>query len=196
MELQHVNVKIFVEHEGAVDPERFLGVFHRWIRDKVLDELLIDVADYRHVPDGPGILLAGHDAIYSLDHTDGRWGLRYNRRTVLDGSNQDRLRQAFQAAAWACALLEEELRDEAIGTVPVGDSPRFNIRFSRTEFELFVNDRGLAPNTAESFAGCKAELEGFVRELLGSGDFELERHDGARFGVTIRLGESFALAAA
>ncbi len=187
MELQHVNVKIFVEDDDVVDPERFIGAFHRWIRDRVLDELLIDVADYRHVPDGPGILLAGHDAIYSMDHTGGRWGLRYNRRTVLEGSNEDRIRQAFKAAAWACALLEEELRDEV---VPV--------RFSRTEFEVFVNDRALAPNTPETYAGYKADLEAFVQGLLGSEDFELEHHEGTRdrFGVTVHLGKSYALAAA
>ncbi len=182
MELQHVNVKIFVEDNNTVDPERFIGVFHRWIRDRVLDELLIDVADYRHVPDGPGILLPGHDAFYSMDHTDGRWGLRYNRRTVLEGSNEDRIRQAFEAAAWACALLEDELRDET--------SP---LRFSRTEFEVFVNDRALAPNTPETYAGCKADLEAFVQGLLGSGDFELEHHENSqgRFGVTVRLSKSF-----
>ncbi len=45
MELQHVNVKIFVEDDEVVDPERFIGVFHLWIRDRVLDELLIAGAD-------------------------------------------------------------------------------------------------------------------------------------------------------
>ena len=186
MELQHVNVKIFVEDDDVVDPERFIGAFHRWIRDRVLDELLIDVADYRHVPDGPGILLAGHDALYSIDHTGGRWGLRYNRRTVLEGSNEDRIRQAFEAAAWACALLEEELRDDA------------PVRFSRTEFEVFVNDRALAPNTSETYAAYKADLEAFARSLLGSEDFELEHHKGShnRLAVTVHLGKSYALAAA
>ncbi len=186
MELQHVNVKIFVEDDDVVDPERFIGAFHRWIRDRVLDELLIDVADYRHVPDGPGILLAGHDALYSMDHTGGRWGLRYNRRTVLEGSDEDRIRQAFDAAAWACALLEEELRDDT------------GLRFSRTEFEVFVNDRALAPNTPETYAGYKADLEAFAQGLLGSGDFELEHHERVhdRFGVTVHLGKSYALAAA
>ena len=186
MELQHVNVKIFVEDDDVVDPERFIGAFHRWIRDRVLDELLIDVADYRHVPDGPGILLAGHDALYSMDHTGGRWGLRYNRRTVLEGSNEDRIRQAFEAAAWACALLEEELRDDA------------PVRFSRTEFEVFVNDRALAPNTPETYAAYKADLEAFARSLLGSEDFELEHHKGShnRLAVTVHLGKSYALAAA
>ncbi len=186
MELQHVNVKIFVEDDEVVDPERFIGAFHRWIRDQVLDELLIDVADYRHVPDGPGVLLAGHDALYSMDHTGGRWGLRYNRRTVLEGSNEDRIRQAFEAAAWACALLEEELRDDA------------PVRFSRTEFEVFVNDRALAPNTPETYAAYKADLEAFARSLLGSEDFELEHHKGShnRLAVTVHLGKSYALAAA
>ncbi len=186
MELQHVNVKIFVEDDDVVDPERFIAVFHRWIRDGVLDELLIDVADYRHVPDGPGILLAGHDALYSMDHTGGRWGLRYNRRTVLEGSNEDRIRQAFEAAAWACALLEEELRDDA------------PVRFSRTELEVFVNDRALAPNTPQTYAAHKAHLQAFARALLGSADFKLEHHEGShnRFAVTIPLAKSYALAAA
>jgi hypothetical protein len=186
MELQHVNVKIFVEDDSAVDPERFLGIFHRWIRDKVLDELLIDVADYRHVPDGPGVLLAGLDAVYSIDHTGGRWGLRYNRRTALDGSNVERFRQALHAAAWACALLEEELRDDA------------PLRFSRTEFDLSINDRALAPNTPETFAACKEDLEEFVKELVGCVDFQLHPHAGVtdRFGVTVQLGKSIALRAA
>lgn len=186
MELQHLNVKIFVQDDDVVDAERFIGIFHGWIREQVLDELLIDVADYRHVPDGPGVLLVGHDAIYSLDRSGGRWGLRYNRRTVLDGSNEDRIRQAFEAAAWACALLEEELRDEEA------------VKFSRTEFDVFVNDRALAPNSPETYASCGLALESFLRGLLGSGDFELQHHKSpqGRFGVTVRLSKSFALAAA
>jgi hypothetical protein len=105
---------------------------------------------------------------------------------VLEGSNEDRIRQAFEAAAWACALLEEELRDDA------------PVRFSRTEFEVFVNDRALAPNTPEIYATYKADLEAFVHGLLGSRDFELKHHDGShdRFGVTVHLGKSYALAAA
>ena len=59
MELQHINVKIYVEGDLPVDPAEFITVFHQWVKDKVLDELLIDVADYRHVPAGPGVLLVG-----------------------------------------------------------------------------------------------------------------------------------------
>jgi len=47
--------------------ERAIPVFHRWIQERSLDELMVDVADYTHVPDGPGVVLVCHDAIYSLD---------------------------------------------------------------------------------------------------------------------------------
>ena len=67
MELQHVNVKLFVEGTLQVDPERFIEVFHRWIREHTLDEMLIDIADYRHVPAGPSVLLVGFEADYSLE---------------------------------------------------------------------------------------------------------------------------------
>ena len=50
MNLQHVNIKIFVDGAMTVDPERFIEVFHRWIAERSMDEMLIDVADYRHVP--------------------------------------------------------------------------------------------------------------------------------------------------
>ncbi len=188
MNLQHVNVKIYVDGELKVDPLRFIDVFHQWIAESAefgLDELLLDVADYRHVPDGPGVLLAGHEADYSLDNTDGRWGLRYNRKEPLDGSNQDRFRQALRSAAKACRLLEDQFAD--------GDS----LIFSRQEFELFINDRALAPNTPETYAACKPELEAFLAGVLGHDKFSLEHRSDprSRFGVIIKAGKPFDLAA-
>ena len=60
MNVQHVNVKIFAE-DPAIELDGAIPVFHRWIQRNVCEELLIDVADYRHVPAGPGVLLVGHD---------------------------------------------------------------------------------------------------------------------------------------
>ncbi len=102
MQLQHVNVKIYVDGDLNVDPARFIEVFHRWIREQATNELLIDVADYRHVPSGPGVLLVGFEADYGMDNTGGRYGLRYNRKAPLEGSNADRVRQALRSAAYAC----------------------------------------------------------------------------------------------
>ena len=105
MELQHINVKIYVDGDLAIDPAAFIDVFHEWVREHTLDELLIDVADYRHVPAGPGVMLIGHEGDYSMDNAGDRWGLRYNRKAAVDGSNDDRLRQALCSAVRACQLL-------------------------------------------------------------------------------------------
>lgn len=185
MELQHVNVKIYVAGDLTVAPERFIPVFHEWIRRQTLDELLIDVADYLHVPAGPGVMLIALEGDYSIDHADNRWGLRYNRKTPFNGSNEDRLRQAFGSALNACRMLEAEFAgDEAL-------------KFDRQEFELFINDRALAPNTSKTYDACQPELEAFLTRVLGHSEFSLA-HRGdprSRFGVTVKVANPFDLTA-
>ena len=185
MQLQHVNVKIFVDGDLKVDPARFIEVFHRWIREQALDELLIDVADYRHVPAGPGVMLIGFEADYSMDNAGGRYGLLYNRKAAVSGSNEDRFRQALRSAANACRLLEEEFATEG------------PLLFSRQEFELVINDRALAPNTPETFAAAKPELETYLQQVLGHSEFSLEHQSAprSRFGVSVKVAKPFDLAA-
>ena len=185
MNLQHVNVKIYMGGGLTVAPARFIEVFHRWIQEQTLDELLIDVADYRHVPAGPGVILVALEADYAMDNTGNRYGLRYNRKAPLAGSNEDRLCQALRSAANACRLLEEEF---------AGEGP---LKFSRREIELFINDRALAPNTPETFSALKPELEACLTKVLGGGRFSLEHHSEPRrlFGVGIKADEPFDLAA-
>src|SRR5438309_7406771 len=110
VELQHINVKLLLHDNGDLDP--VIPVFHSWIQKQIFDELLLDVADYRHVKDGPGVILIGHEADYSIDQTDGRLGIRYNRKAALSGSNQDRLEQAVRSALSAIQHLESDPRLE------------------------------------------------------------------------------------
>lgn len=181
MELQHVNAKIFVDGELAVDPERLIETFHRWIREPAVEGFMIDVADYRHVPDGPGVMLVGLDCDYAMDHTAGRWGMLYNRKAGLEGSDADRLRQAVRAAAQACQVLENEF-----------DA----LRFSRQEIEIKINDRALAPNSPETRESFRPQVEAFLKELLGHGEFELEpeTEPRSRLGVKVKSGRPFDLA--
>lgn len=185
MDLQHINIKLYLEGALAVDPGRFIEVFHQWIQDDALDEMLIDVADYRHVPNGPGVLLVGHHADYSMDQTAGRWGLRYNRKAAVDGSNVQRLEHAFRAAVRAADLLEQRFADGPL-------------QFDRREFALWINDRALAANTPEAFAQTRPEIAAFIEQVLGQSDFKLE-HDSRDprrlLGMTVRLARPFDLAA-
>jgi hypothetical protein len=185
MEFQHVNAKIFVEGELPFDPSRFINVFHEWIQESALPELLIDVADYCHVPDGPGVLLVAHEADYSMDHTDGRWGMRYNRKAPLAGSNEARYSQAFSAAARACSLLEKHFAAEG------------PLRFSRNEFEVFINDRALAQNKPEINKVFQSSLQSGLAKVLGHKDltFRVPDDPRRRVGAVVKSAHPFDLEA-
>jgi hypothetical protein len=142
--IQHINLKVFVENPEAFVLADAVAVFHRWIRDSVCPEMLIDVADYAHVAAGPGLLLIGHEANYSFDNRENRLGLLYNRKAALDGDFRSRLEQAHRAARAACDRLESELGP---------------VRFDRNTLEVFVNDRLLAPNTEETWDALRPDLE-------------------------------------
>lgn len=186
MELQHLIVKIPLQGPLGIDPAKVVDFFHPWVgNQEVPGVVLVDVAELLHVPDGPGVVLVGFEADYALDHSGGTWGVLYRRKDVLPGTNAQRVAQAFEAAAAAGARLEE-----AFGP---------GLRFSRTGFELIVNDRALAPNTPESYAAGLPEIEQALRALLGHGEFTLTPHDREpreRFGVTVASRRPFAFPAA
>lgn len=172
MEAQHINVKVFVEGELGVDAGEFIGVFQRWVKEQHREELLIDMADYRHVPNGPGVMCVGLEADYAMDHRSGRWGLLYNRKAPLAGSNGERMAQALRAAASACEKLEAEVQ---------------GLKFSRMEFEVLVNDRGAVSNSAADWEAFKGEVEGFVKGLGGGTVGRLSEDPRSRLGATVRL---------
>jgi hypothetical protein len=161
MQLQHVNVKLLVRNPEDADLEPLIPVFHSWIESQNGDELLIDVADYTHVPAGPGIVLIGHEGNYSVDNARNRLGVRYNRKAVLDGSNQDRLIQATRAALTACRRLEAEPR--------LGGRFRFNGQ----DIEIFINDRLAAPNSAATREAFDADFQLFSRKLFRGNDYSI-----------------------
>ncbi|MBZ5695310.1 MAG: hypothetical protein LAN36_08100 [Acidobacteriia bacterium] len=185
MELQHVNVKLLVKNSEEVDLEPLIPVFHSWIQGQVFEELLLDVADYRHVPAGPGVVLIGHQGNYSVDNTDSRLGVRYNRKAALDGSNQDRLKQAARAALTACQRLEAE------------PGLKGKLRFNGQELEVFVNDRLLAPNREVTLEALKADFQGFSRKLFGGGEYSLSYSGGdprGLFAVSVKTSKSHSVA--
>jgi hypothetical protein len=157
MESSKFAVKYFVKDAAAVDPQAFIPLFHQWIQTHALeDHLLIDVADYHHVPSGPGTMLVAHEANLSTDTSNERLGLLYARKQPIDGSLTDRLRVTFRSALRAMQLIE---------TAP---SLAGRIQF-RTDNPIFrINDRLFAPNTPETFAAMRPALDAFLTSLYGA----------------------------
>jgi hypothetical protein len=179
-EIQHINVKLFLRDGEKLDLERLVPVFHRWIQDQSREELLIDVADYRHVPAGPGVIVIGHEANYSVDNTGNRLGVRYNRKAPLAGSNSDRLRQATRAVLRACQALEH---DPELGGM---------LRFNGQEIQISINDRMIAPNDDATRAALEPEFKALFRRLFASDEFSLtfSNHDARQlFAVTARAAQ-------
>src|SRR5215217_8367879 len=116
MNVQHINVKFFIENAETVNLADYPAIFNSWIQKHTLQELLVDVADYLHVHHGPGIMLIGHEADYSLDQRAGRLGLLYNRKGQLNGTSLEKLAHAARAALTAAQILEQENGLKFIGS--------------------------------------------------------------------------------
>ncbi|HZP31734.1 MAG TPA: hypothetical protein VFB23_00120 [Candidatus Acidoferrales bacterium] len=184
MELQHVNVKLLVNDPAQVDLEPLIPVFHNWIERQIFDELLLDIADYRHVHEGPGVVLIGHQGNYSVDNVDGRLGIRYNRKAALEGSNQDRLHQAMRSALNACQRLETE---PGLGGA---------VRFGGQEIDVFLNDRLLAPNIGETRTALEREFEAFWKKLFRGAEYSVSYPSDPRrlFGFSVKTSRPFSTA--
>lgn len=175
-ELQRLGIKV-LGADGADAPLRdFVPVFHRWIQRAAFpDHLLIDVADYSHVPDGPGVLLVAHEANLGIEPRAGRLVLSYTRKQPLLGTLTERLQTVARAALDACRLLE---RDENVGS---------RVRFPADHIEVFANDRLRAPNTEATRAAFRPALDELLHALYG----EASRHVSyptdprARFGACV-----------
>lgn len=183
MEMQHVNVKLMLANPDEVDLEPLVPIFHSWIQEQAPGDLLLDIADYRHVPAGPGVVLIGHQGDVSVDNTRNRLGVRYNRKAELNGDNQSRLRQAAVAALNACKRLESDGRLDG------------KLRFNGRELELFINDRLLAPNNDVTRKAAEPELRGFFSKLFRGANYSVSFETEPRklFSATAKSDKPFTI---
>ena len=135
----------------TLDVDAAISVFHRWIREGcALEGLLIDVADYRHVPDGPGVLLIGLDRDRSIEFSTGEVAIRsMSKRPLADDLTGHVRAVAHDALVLAAGLAEPDA---------FGDTARIDLGGCR----VTVLDRLRSTNDA---AGA-ATVEPAVREAL------------------------------
>lgn len=159
MKARRLAVEIPARPAPAPDLSPAIGLFHRFIQTGALPGLALDVADYRHVPGGPGVLLIAHEADYGVSAR----GLRVLRKAGGEGlALGEMLGEALGMARAALRAIEKD--------------GGFAMQFATAEFSLELLDRLAFPNTAEGAAAAEAGARPALRGLFGA-DCEIARDE-------------------
>ena len=154
-----IDVKLFTAPGKHVKPAELIPVFHGLIqRGAVPDQMLIDVADYGHVVEGPGVMLLSHQGQYGYDFVKGKPGLLFStRRAEVEDTFAPSLRYALAHAVKMAALLEQD------------DALRGKLEFDAGNVLVRVNDRLRAPNDVATAKALEPELRAVLEGVLGGG---------------------------
>jgi hypothetical protein len=177
---ERLQLKIYLHQTEHFELEALIPVFHRFIRDRSLAELMIDVVDYSHVSNGPGVVLIGHAADYYVGELDGAFGLVFSRKRSAPPA-ETRLSDAFQRLLNVAHLLERE------GSM--------KLEFRTNQYSLRLTDRLHAPSDAASFEEAKIAATGLLGRLYEGAAISIERHSEPRgpLGLDIKIDASPAI---
>ncbi|HEY4341946.1 MAG TPA: hypothetical protein VGM97_18535 [Steroidobacteraceae bacterium] len=175
MDLQKFGIKLFAVDAKGVDILKLIPMYHRWIQHKALDDLLIDVADYSHVPAGPGVMLIAHEGNYALDETGHERGVLYYSKHPLAGALPERLAQVTRKVLKAAQLMtgDAELNGE--------------LKVPGNDLQFFANDRLAAPNTAAAYAELEPTLKAFLDRLYAGAPYTLVRETDPKERLSVRV---------
>jgi hypothetical protein len=173
MDVSRIQLKVFAQPGYQLHVDQAIRTYHRWIKERILPEQLVDVADYSHVHHGPSVVLVGHASDYYWDEGEGRTGLLFFAKRS-GPPPEERLKSAFKHLFSVAKRLEGE--------------PEFTTaaKFSSRELVFRVVDRLNAPNTEEGFAPIRAELRTFLQELYEV-PLSIERFGTASEPLSVRI---------
>jgi hypothetical protein len=150
-------VKVYAsESKVEDDAALFVPIFHEWIRDGALDMVMLDVADYAHAPDSPGIVLVCHEVSFSMDRSDGRFGILAQRRTPVDGTPEDAVARTLGHTLEVAKKLQADPRVSKVLKLDVS-----NVRVES-------NDRLRLPNSDAGYAVFAPMVTEAVHRVTGS----------------------------
>ncbi|MDE2821083.1 MAG: hypothetical protein OXI40_15225 [Chloroflexota bacterium] len=168
-----LGVKFNLKREPALAAADIVPIFQRWIQEHTVEGMLIDVIDYKHVPEGPGVILIADEGDYAYDFGDGQIGLHYIRKRNLPGDMASALLLAFRLALGAALRLE----DEAPG----------DIEFDFSSAKISFLDRQRYRNDQSLYMALQDELSAILADIYGC-DVALERaYDDPRLSFALRV---------
>ena len=169
---KRLGVKFGLKQKPTLQPGDIMPIFQRWIQEHTVEGMLIDVIDYKHVHEGPSLILIADEGDYAYDLGDGQAGLQYIRKRLMPDSLPDALRLVFRLALDAARRLE----DDSGG----------RLRFDYAAAKISFLDRQRYRNQPTVFDGLRAELAGFLARLYDD-EIELARvYDDRRQVFAVR----------
>lgn len=175
MDLHKFGIKFFAVDAKGFDILKLIPMYHRWIQQKALEGVLIDVADYSHVPAGPGVMLIAHEGNYALDETGHERGVVYYSKHTLAGELPERLVQVARKVLTATRLMTGDAELNGALKVP-GNALQF-----------FANDRLVAPNTQAAYAELEPTLKAFLDRLYAGAPYTLVRETDPKERLSVRV---------
>jgi len=177
LELQKFGIKLFIEVKKNYTSKKFIPEFHKWIQNEsIKDHLLIDVADYSHIIDGPGVMLIAHEANISLDQENKKPGLLYMRKTKVNGDFKERFIKVLSMTIDNAKLLKNNTINQ-------------KINYLNNTFHFIANDRLYAENIKEKQNLYKKEIAKALIEQYPSinVDFSDFSYPGERLAFTVNI---------
>ena len=137
MDLQRIDLKVFLDGPANVRLEPVLTVFDRWRQQTDHPSDWVDLADYAHMKQGPAVLMAGKRDRIAVDTNVPGVGILVQTQKGLEGSIEQRFAEAFRRHLAMATQLVSEPEFPAALTVRSGD------------WLVSINDRLQFPNNEE-----------------------------------------------
>ena len=169
---KRLGVKFSLKQSPRLQPADIVPIFQRWIQEHRVEGMLIDVIDYKHVPDGPGIILIADEADYAYDLGDGQAGLHYVRKRDLPADFGAALRLVFHCAMLGAQALEAETPEDLI--------------FDYSSAKISFLDRMNYRNEPEVFEEIQGALTAILSDLYGAAVGLSRVHDDPRRLLAVR----------
>lgn len=151
---RRLGAKFSLKSQPRMQPAQILPIFQRWIQERRVAGMLIDVIDYKHVEDGPSVVLIADEADYSYDLADGQPGLNYIQKRELPDDLEAALRLVVLRAMQGAQALQAEAPDDLV--------------FDYSAVKISFIDRMRYRNDAAVYERLRPELSRVMSAIYGA----------------------------
>jgi hypothetical protein len=163
MDLQRIDLKVFLDAPDGVKFEPVLTVFDRWRQQTDHPSDWVDLADYGHMQQGPVILMAGKRDRIAVDTNLPGVGILVQTQKGLSGSIEERFVEAFRRHLTMSTELTSAPEFPSAAAVRGGD------------WLVTINDRLQFPNNDATDQAVRSGLVAAMDRLFGDSGYNLER---------------------